>query len=207
MNLFYPFENTPLPYAYDALEPYIDTETMRLHHDKHLQAYVDNLNGVLQNASFLQSKNLDWLVRHWRTLPQALQTPVRNNAGGVYNHRFYFEGLSPADQTEQADSLLLEKIQKQFGSLEAFKKCFKEKALGVFGSGYTWLVLDRGRLCITSTANQDTPLAQGQCPLLTLDVWEHAYYLKHHNLRKDYIDDWFCVVNWKKADKRLQAVL
>lgn len=206
MNSCYPFENTPLPYAYDALEPYIDTETMHFHHDKHLQTYVDNLNRVLQNAAGLQKQSLAWLVKNWRTLPQAVQIPIRNNAGGVYNHRFYFEGMCPSGDSGN-DCLLVQKIQAQFGSMQSFQKCFKEKALSVFGSGYAWLVLERGQLRIISTANQDTPLCCGQHPLLCLDVWEHAYYLKHQNLRGDYIDDWFSVVNWKKADARLQSVM
>ena len=202
-NQYYPFVNLPLPYAYDALEPFIDEKTMHLHHDRHLQTYIDNLNAALKNEPGLQKLSLEQLIRTAERLPERLGTPLKRNSGGVYNHRFYFEGLA-APSEEEPGGLLLEKISRQFGSFEKFKAAFKEAALSVFGSGYAWLVYDRGRLRILTTPNQCSPLAQGLCPLLTIDVWEHAYYLKHSNLRADYIDDWFEVVNWGEVERRMR---
>ncbi len=198
----YPFVNTPLPYAYDALEPYIDEKTMQLHHDRHLQTYINNLNGILKTAPWLQSRPLEELIRTAGTLPLQLQTPVRNNAGGVYNHRFYFEGMAPSAGTGP-QGRLAEVLNQQFGSYDAFSAAFAEAALGVFGSGYAWLVLDRQQLRIVTTANQDTPMGHRRRPILCLDVWEHAYYLKHYNDRAGYIRDWFQVVNWPMAEQRL----
>ena len=221
MNNLYPFVNTPLPYAYDALEPFIDEKTMHLHHDRHLQTYIDNLNKLLDENPSLQRFSLEELITHWCRLPKQLQTPVRNNAGGVFNHRFYFEGMIPIgeqctsaafDMTcscfgevlnsgDRPASFSLE-MSRQFGSPEQFRTQFKEAALSVFGSGYAWLVMENGRLVITTSANQNTPLSKNQHPLLNIDVWEHAYYLKHYNIRVAYIDDWFRVVNWRMAEER-----
>ena len=204
MNLCYPFINTPLPYEYDALEPWIDRETMYLHHTKHLQAYIDNLNALLSDHPFLQNWSLESLLYRSNQLPCPLRTSVCRNAGGVYNHRFFFDGLAAPKQSCPSSSLLT-LIQRQFGSFDVFQSQFQEAAMSVFGSGYAWLLLDRNRLRITTAADQDTPFLRGGAPLLTLDVWEHAYYLKHHNLRADYISDWFRVINWEAADLRLQA--
>lgn len=203
MTDHYPFQNPPLPYAYNALEPFIDEKTMHLHHDRHLQTYVDNLNKALQNEPTLQTLPLEQLICNVYGLPSEVQTAIHNNAGGVYNHIFYFEGMHPGPQAPSGG--LLQQINRSFGSVEAFQKQMKEAALSVFGSGYAWLVSDRmGGLKIVTTANQDTPLCSNLCPILNLDVWEHAYYLKHYNLRADYIDDWFRVVNWDQANKRYQ---
>lgn len=201
MNHTYPFYNLPLSYDYDALEPYIDEKTMHLHHDRHLQTYIDNLNAVLKEHPELQSWTLEGLLQFSRILPNSIRQIVINNAGGVYNHRFFFDSMAPAGKTIPKSALLIE-IDRQFGSLDAFKEQFTKEALGVFGSGYAWLVLDKVKLRIIHTANQDTPLLNHQQPILTLDVWEHAYYLKHYNLRKDYIDDWFSVINWERAAQR-----
>lgn len=200
-NSYYPFINTPLPYSYDALEPFIDEETMYLHHDRHLQTYIDNLNRFLEEHPSLQKFSLEELLSIWRRLPCHLQTPLRNNAGGVYNHRFYFDSMTPPGSSCSAPRLF-EAMSCQFGSPENFRSQFKEAALSVFGSGCAWLVLDRRRLKIVTSANQNTPLTCSRTLILNIDVWEHAYYLKHYNLRADYIDDWFRVVNWKMAENR-----
>ena len=202
MNSCYPFTNTPLPYGYDALEPFIDQKTMHLHHDRHLQAYVDSLNALLEKAPRLQGCSLPVLLRSLCRLPQSLQTPVRHSAGGVYCHRFFFAGMCPAGG--EPEGALREALLQQFGSLEQFQRLFSDTAAAVFGSGYAWLVLDHGCLRILSTVNQDTPLEEGKIPLLNLDVWEHAYYLKHYNQRAAYIADWFQVVCWPVVEQRFQ---
>lgn len=203
MNNFYKFVNLPLPYAFDAMEPFIDKKTMEIHHDKHLQGYVDNLNKALERYPELQRLPLEALVTPPDTLPIANKNAIKNNAGGVYNHRFYFNSLIPAANAKAPSGMLLEDINKTYGSFAAFKADFKAAALSVFGSGYAWLVVDnKGDLNIITTANQDTPLSLNLCPILNIDVWEHAYYLKHYNMRANYIDDWFNVVNWDKANKR-----
>lgn len=192
-NTQYPFINTPLPYAYDALEPYIDEKTMHLHHDRHLMTYIENLNSILEKTPALQRLSLEQLLRGLPRLPLALQTQIRNNAGGVYNHRFYFEGLGrPSAPSEELEALLTH----SFGSMTDFQAHLKTVALSVFGSGYAWLVRVHGRLAIITTPNQNTPIERGMTPLLNIDVWEHAYYLKHYNLRADYFDDWWQVINW-----------
>lgn len=199
MNDYYPFTNTPLPYSYNALEPYIDTKTMHLHHDKHLQSYIDNLNETLKKYPEYASLSLIQLIFNAQRMSKEAQIPIRNNAGGVYNHRFYFDGLKNPSEKEPVGTLATE-INNQFGSFEAFKKEFKSMATSVFGSGYTWLVVsDKGILSIVKTPNQNNPIEQNLCPLLCIDMWEHAYYLKHYNVRADYIDDWFNVVDWAKA--------
>ena len=202
MNDFYKFENLPLPYDFNAMEPFIDAKTMKLHHDRHLQTYVNNLNKALESYPELHKLPLTALVSPPESLPAANKTAIKNNAGGVYNHRFYFDGLIPAANARGPSGRLLEDLIKTYGSFDTFKAAFKAAALAVFGSGYAWLVVDdQGRLKIITTANQDTPLSLNFCPILAVDVWEHAYYLKHYNLRADYIDDWFNVVNWDQANK------
>nr|WP_294492475.1 superoxide dismutase [uncultured Mediterraneibacter sp.] len=203
MNHYYPFINTPLPYSYDALEPFIDEKTMHLHHDRHLQTYIDNLNRFLEENPALQMYSLEEMLILWRRLPCHLQAPLRNNAGGVYNHRFYFNGMKSKDKGfGTTASPLFEAMTCQFGSPENFKKQFKAAALSVFGSGYAWLVSDGGRLRIVTSSNQNTPVLHFRTLILNIDVWEHAYYLKHYNMRAAYIDDWFRVVNWSKAGER-----
>ena len=205
MNNTYPFVNTPLPYAYDALEPYIDEKTMHLHHDRHLQTYIDNLNAIIKEHPELQTWTLEGLLELSAFLPKEIRQPVINNAGGVYNHHFFFDSMTPAGKQPEENPLLAE-IARQFGSLEAFQEQLKKEALAVFGSGYAWLAADGGKLKIIRTANQDTPLPLGLQPLLALDVWEHAYYLKHYNQRAAYIDDWFSVVDWEKASRRFAEI-
>lgn len=203
MKNHYPFVNPPLPYAYDALEPFIDAKTMELHHDRHLQTYVNNLNALIKDYPEYQHLSLEQLLLYLDYLPASLQTPVKHNAGGVYNHIFFFSLLkNPA--AKQPENPLLRHIISDFGSFEAFRKAFTEAALSVFGSGYAWLVLNPyGQLKIITTANQNTPLPLNLCPILNLDVWEHAYYLKHYNKRDDYIGDWFQIINWEQANKNL----
>lgn len=201
MNNHYKFINTPLPYAYNAMEPYIDEKTMRLHHDKHLQTYINNLNETLAQYPQFQNWPLEQLIINIPSLPQDIQVSVNHNGGGVYNHLFYFSNLAnPAHL--QPIGMLGESIKNKFGSYDSFKKQFKEYALSVFGSGYAWLVVNAsGQLDIITTKNQDTPLPLRLYPVLNIDVWEHAYYLKHYNLRANYIDDWFHVINWNHANK------
>ena len=193
-NNQYPFINTPLPYDYQALEPYIDATTMYLHHEKHLQAYIDKLNKLLTKEPKLQACTLEELTQ--------MPGDIGKNSGGVYNHRFYFEGLQPPKKVPH--NPLYEEIESQFQSFEAFQKIFKQTALSVFGSGYAWLVWERGMFRIITTANQDVPCIIKMSPVLCIDVWEHAYYLKHYNLRGDYIDNWFKVINWDIAQMRWQ---
>lgn len=200
-NNCYPFVNLPLPYAYDALEPFIDEKTMRLHHEKHLQAYIDNLNAVLKEEPQAQSLSLQQMLQCPALLPARIRIPAQRNAGGVYNHRLYFSGLANPAQGKP-EGRLMEEIERRFGGFEAFQKAFQKAALSVFGSGYAWLAYGRCGLQIVTTANQDTPLAQGAFPILTIDVWEHAYYLKHYNVRAGYVSDWRQVLNWKEAEKR-----
>lgn len=204
MNSHFPFVNTPLPYSDHAMEPYIDAKTMMLHHDRHLQTYVDNLNAALKDYPFLHNLSLEQLLWNIPSLPEAIQTAVKNNGGGVFNHQFYFSNLkNPASQ--QPLGSLSQAITAAFGDFTAFREQMKAAALSVFGSGYAWLVVDAlGQLKIITTANQDTPLPSGFCPVLNLDVWEHAYYLKHYNVRADYIDDWFHVVNWERAERNFR---
>lgn len=200
MKTTYPFELKPLPYAYDALEPFIDKETMHLHHDKHHQAYVNNLNKALENYPELHNKTLLELLQNLKKLPEEIQTAVRNNGGGVFNHNLFFDGMTP-DSSKMPIGNLAKAIDRAFGSFENFKETFKKAALGRFGSGWAWLVSDEnGDVKIVSTANQDVPLNLTVNPILEIDVWEHAYYLKYQNRRAEYIDNWFNVIDWNKAE-------
>ena len=204
-NQHYPFALMPLPYAYDALEPYIDTLTMQLHHDRHLKTYVDNLNEALAGYPEFHSWTLEQLLTHAARLPAAIRTAVTRNAGGVWNHDFFFKGMTPGGSPPTGP--LAQKINRTFGDFGAFQAQFKAKALEVFGSGYAWLALSPGpksraaQLCFLTTANQDAPIAAGALPLAGIDVWEHAYYLKHYNLRADYVDSWLRVANFGMASR------
>ena len=196
----YPFQLPPLPYSYDALEPYIDTKTMRIHHDKHFKTYVDNLNLALKPYPEYHSWTLEELLIQLNQLPEPLRTAVRNNGGGVYNHDLYFDFMAPAGQAP------LKEVTDLFGGEESWKSQMKTAGLGQFGSGFAWLVSDSfGGLSITALPNQDNPLTQGLYPILPLDVWEHAYYLKYQNLHGDYIDSWFHIINWDAVEKRLNG--
>ena len=189
-----------LPYAYDALEPYIDEETMHLHHDKHHNTYVTNLNAAIEKHPELGEKTVEELLADFSSVPEDIQTAVRNNGGGHANHTFFWEILGPNAGGEPTGAIK-EAIDEAFGSFEDFKEEFKTAATGRFGSGWAWLVVKDGKLAITSTANQDSPLMDGQIPVLGLDVWEHAYYLKYKNVRPEYINAFWSVVNWDKVNE------
>ena len=189
------FELPALPYAYDALEPVIDADTMRFHHDKHHATYVANLNKALEAHPELFERSVEFLIAHLNHLPEDIKGAVRNNGGGTYNHTLFWEMMAPEGQTAFAGPVA-DKIKETFGSYEEFKKQFAAAAAGRFGRGWAWLVADGDKLEILSTANQDNPLTEGKRPLLCLDVWEHAYYLKYQNRRVDYINEWFRIINW-----------
>lgn len=198
------FELPKLPYAYDALEPYFDKETMTIHHTKHHNTYVTNLNNAIEGNAALTSKTVEELIANLDAVPEAKRTAVRNNGGGHANHSLFWQILSPNGGGEPAGELA-DAIAKKFGSFEKFKEEFANAATGRFGSGWAWLVVNKGELEITSTANQDSPLSEGKTPILLLDVWEHAYYLKYQNRRPDYIAAFWNVVNWPEVAKRYNA--
>lgn len=193
-----------LPYDYAALEPSIDARTMEIHHDKHHAAYVNNLNGALEKAPELQSKSLDDLLQHLDSVPEAIRATVRNNGGGHWNHSMFWEIMAPKAGGEPTGKLA-DAINKSFGNFATFKTQFSEAAAKRFGSGWAWLVDDGGKLSITSTPNQDTPIMEKKHPILGVDVWEHAYYLKYQNKRPDYVAAWWNVVNWPEVGRRFEA--
>jgi Fe-Mn family superoxide dismutase len=194
------FAVPPLPYDYAALEPTIDEQSMRLHHDKHHQAYVDKANGALEGTEWA-AKDVEEVLRNLDRLPEDKQTVVRNNAGGHYNHSLFWELMSP-DGGGEPEGALADAIAEAFGDLDAFKQQFADAGVNRFGSGWAWLVRDGSSLRVTSTPNQDAPIMEGLEPVLGLDVWEHAYYLKYQNKRPDYIAAWWNVVNWAEAGRR-----
>jgi Fe-Mn family superoxide dismutase len=198
-----PFEVPPLPYAHDALEPHIDAQTMTLHHDKHHQAYVDKLNGAVEGTEWAD-RSIEEIVTNLGSLPADIQGPVRNNGGGHLNHSLFWEAMAPG-AGGAPDGDLGAAIDAAFGSFDAFKEQFEAAGVGRFGSGWAWLVLDGGALKITSTPNQDSPLTDGQAPLLGNDVWEHAYYLKYQNRRPEYLKAWWNVVDWSVVAGRYAA--
>lgn len=212
MNCCFPFINEPLPYGYEDLEPCIDGKTMYLHHQKHLQSYIDNLNRLIEKNPVLKKWNLQELLTSWCRLPCYLQEPVRRNAGGVYNHRFYFEGMIAIRDREAEDfgreetwgNPVKREIEGAFGGSGDFRNRFKTAALSVFGSGYAWLVWEKGNFKIVTSVNQNTPDLSRQLPLLNVDVWEHAYYLKHDNDRSMYLENWFRLINWNQVQLRLR---
>jgi Fe-Mn family superoxide dismutase len=190
-----------LPYAHDALEPFIDTMTMQIHHGKHHAAYVTNLNAALDQHADLQKHSVEDLIRHIGTVPEAVRTAVRNNGGGHANHSMFWQIMAPKAGGDPSGPLA-DAIKASFGSLEAFKGDFKKAALGRFGSGWAWLVNTGGKLTIESTPNQDSPLMEGKHVVMGIDVWEHAYYLKYQNRRADYVDAWWSVLNWSEVGSR-----
>jgi superoxide dismutase, Fe-Mn family len=198
------FTLPPLPYDYKALEPHIDEQTMRLHHDKHHATYVNNLNTALESHPDLQNKSIEELIAGVDRLPEAIRTPVRNNGGGHANHTIFWEMMAPGGAKE-AGGELANAINGTFGGFAAFKEQFTKACLGRFGSGWGWLTADRsGKLAIESTPNQDSPLMSGKLPILGCDVWEHAYYLKYQNRRPDYVAAWWNVVNWTDVARRFE---
>jgi Fe-Mn family superoxide dismutase len=198
------FQLSPLPYSYDALEPYIDTLTMQIHHDKHHAAYVNNLNAALEKHPELSGKSLEALLSDLNAVPEDIRTAVRNHGGGTWNHNLFWEVMSPKAGGEPIDALA-KAIEAAFGNYPTFKTEFEKAALSRFGSGWAWLVKKDGVLAILSTANQDNPMSDGLIPLMTLDVWEHAYYLKYQNRRADFIAAWWNVINWEAVARRYSA--
>jgi Fe-Mn family superoxide dismutase len=194
----------PLPYAADALEPHIDKQTMEIHHGKHHNAYVTNLNAALEKHPDLQSKSLEDLLRGINTVPEDIRTAVKNNGGGHANHSMFWQIMGP-NAGGQPSGAIANAITSSFGSFDAFKEQFAKAGVGRFGSGWAWVIDHGGKLAIESTANQDSPLMEGKKIVFGLDVWEHAYYLKYQNRRPDYINAWWNVINWAEVNKRLRG--
>ncbi len=193
-----------LPYAHNALEPHIDAQTMEIHHGRHHATYVNNLNAALEAHPDLQAKSIEELIGNLDAVPEAIRTAVRNNGGGHANHTLFWEILSPNGGGAPTGALA-DAINEAFGSFDNFKAEFAKAATTRFGSGWAWLIVDGGKVAITSTPNQDTPVMEGKKPILGLDVWEHAYYLKYQNKRPDYIGAFWNVVNWDEVSKRYEA--
>jgi Fe-Mn family superoxide dismutase len=197
------YEVPDLPYSYDALEPHIDEATMKLHHDKHHQAYVDKANGALEGTEW-EDKPIEEVLQNLDSLDDDKKGVVRNNGGGHANHAFFWQIMSPDGGGEPGGSLG-DAITEAFGSFDEFKEKFKAAGVGQFGSGWAWLIKDGDGVAITSTPNQDTPVMEGKTPIIGIDVWEHAYYLNYKNKRPDYIEAWWNVVNWDEAQKRFDG--
>jgi len=195
------FTLPPLPYDFAALEPHIDAKTMEIHHGKHHQTYVNNLNAAIEKAPDLAKKSLDDLMRSVNTVPESVRTAVRNNGGGHWNHSMFWQIMGPKAGGEPGGNLG-NAIRSAFGDFAKFREQFSAAGVGRFGSGWAWLINSGGKLSISSTPNQDNPLMEGQRAIMGLDVWEHAYYLKYQNRRPDYITAWWNVVNWKEVEKR-----
>ncbi|MDP1512665.1 superoxide dismutase [Paenibacillus ottowii] len=199
------FQLPELPYAKDALEPHFDALTMEIHHDRHHNTYVTNLNAALESAPELQSKSLEDLISNLDSVPESIRTAVRNNGGGHHNHSLFWEVIGP-NGGGQPTGAIAEAISNELGGYDKFKEDFTKAATTRFGSGWAWLVVGKdGKLAITSTPNQDSPLFEGLTPVLGLDVWEHAYYLKYQNKRPDYIAAFYNVINWDEVNKRYEA--
>jgi Fe-Mn family superoxide dismutase len=193
-----------LPYAYDALEPYIDARTMEIHHTKHHQTYIDKLNAAVKGHQELETLSAEQLIRNLSETPETIRTAVRNHGGGHVNHSFFWpllkKEIAPAGP-------VIDAIKRKFGSFDEFKESFSNAAGLLFGSGWAWLAIDRGELTIVTTANQDNPMSQGHKPVLGLDVWEHAYYLRYQNRRAEYIAAFFNVINWDKVNEHFQSAM
>jgi Fe-Mn family superoxide dismutase len=198
------YELPKLPYPYDALEPHIDARTMEIHHTKHHQAYINNVNGAIQGKPDLEKKGVEDLIRSLAAIPEDIRTTVRNNGGGHANHSLFWQLMGPGKGGEPKGDIAAA-INSSFGSFAKFKEDFGKAAVGRFGSGWAWVILDGGKLSITSTPNQDSPIMDGKKPILGIDVWEHAYYLKYQNRRPDYIQAWWNVVDWDKVNELLKA--
>jgi superoxide dismutase, Fe-Mn family len=202
------YELAPLPYDYAALEPFIDAETMKLHHDKHHQAYINNVNAALASHADLAAKSVDDLISNLNAIPEDIRGVVRNNGGGHSNHTMFWTLMGPANTAGIGGAptgAIAAQISADFGDFDAFKKTFNETTAKQFGSGWGWLVFQGGKLKVVTTPNQDSPLSQGLYPVLGNDVWEHAYYLKHENRRGEYLKGWWPVVNWQEASRRFES--
>jgi Fe-Mn family superoxide dismutase len=197
------YELPPLPYDYAALEPHIDTETMKLHHDKHHATYVNNLNGAIEKHPELAKHSAEDLLRNLGTIPEDIRGVVRNNGGGHVNHSMFWAIMKPNGGGDPTGKIG-EQIKKDFGSFADFKKLFNETTAKQFGSGWGWLIFEGGKLKVLTSANQDNPISQGHYPILGNDVWEHAYYLKYQNKRPDYLAAWWGTVNWDEVNKRFE---
>lgn len=196
------FELPPLPYSNDALEPYIDAQTMQIHHDNHHGTYVSKLNAALESHADLQNKSIDELIRSLNTLPDGVKTAVRNNGGGHFNHTIFWTLMAP-NAGGEPNGAIAQAINETFGDFENFKQRFNDAGAGQFGSGFVWLVRTAdGKLDVVSTPNQDNPLTEGHFPIMGNDVWEHAYYLKYQNRRAEYLKQWWNVVNWNEVNNR-----
>lgn len=202
----YPFEPIPLPYEYNALEPYLCEEILHLHHDKHYTGYVEKLNDILKNYPNLQNMTLDELLINTDELPNEAKTSIQNQAGGVYNHQLYFSCMNNQECELPTDRIALA-INSAFGSIDQFKAELSAAAINQFGSGYAWLILSNGKLQIIATPNQDTPISLTVTPLLCIDVWEHAYYLQYQNRRADYVENWFNLINWDFVGARYMSLV
>jgi Fe-Mn family superoxide dismutase len=192
-----------LPYAYDALEPAIDARTMEIHHTKHHQTYITNLNAALEKYPELADKTVEELVADLEMVPEDIRLAVRNNGGGHLNHSFFWQIMGPGGSGKPSGALL-QAIEKTFGNFAAFQEAFEKAAVGRFGSGWAWLVVDGKDLTIVSTQNQDNPITDGKTPILGIDVWEHAYYLKYQNKRLEYVKAWWGIVNWNEVERGYQ---
>ena len=199
------FELPKLPYGYNALEPYIDEQTMMVHHDKHHQTYADKFNASLEGHSDLKNKSAEEIIQHLNAVPEAIRTAVRNFGGGFINHNFFWPIMK--NDSQQPDGEIAYAIVSKFGSFEEFKELFSNSAAGLFGSGWTWLVFNGKELEVLNLPNQDSPLALGKIPLLAIDVWEHAYYLKYMNRRADYISAFMNVINWERVNELYKDAL
>jgi Fe-Mn family superoxide dismutase len=199
------FKLPDLGYSFDALEPHIDAKTMEIHHDKHHATYIEKLNAALKDNTDLQNKTIEEILENIDSVPEDIRTAVRNNGGGHHNHTLFWESMKPGGAKEPSSELNA-KLSEVFESFDGFKSKLSEAAVGRFGSGWAWLVSTGGKLEVYSTANQDSPLMEGKTPLLGLDVWEHAYYLKYQNRRPEYIENWWQVVNWEVIEQRLKAL-
>ncbi|MBI4210353.1 MAG: superoxide dismutase [Candidatus Diapherotrites archaeon] len=193
------FEVPKLKYDYNALEPYIDEQTMRIHHDKHHQAYVDKLNAALDGNTEFRHKSIEALLSNLNVVPESIRTAVRNHGGGHYNHSLFWEMMAPNAGGKPAGDVAAA-IENDLGGFDAFKEKFKASGLNQFGSGWAWLVVNKGKLEVAATPNQDNPISQGKVPILGVDVWEHAYYLRYQNKRADYLEQFFNVINWAKVE-------
>ncbi len=200
------FELPDLPYAYDALEPFISRQIQELHHDRHHKAYTDNLNKALAAYPEWEKKTIEEIIKGYQGAPEEIRAAVRNSGGGFYNHSLFWKMMSPKKE-QKPEGRLLDAISAQFGSYDKFKDAFSDQAAKLFGSGWGWLVLDNGKLALASTPNQDSPLTHGKTPILGIDVWEHAYYLQYYNKRPDYIYAWWHVANWEYAGELFEKAM
>jgi Fe-Mn family superoxide dismutase len=198
------FELPKLPYAYDALEPYIDARTMEIHHTKHHAAYTNNLNAALERHPELKGKSIEEILADLTAVPEDIRAAVRNHGGGFFNHNVFWTIMGPKAPGEPKGRIS-EAIRAAFGSFAGFKEKFAAAAAGQFGSGWAWLSVKDGKLVVSSTPNQDSPLSQGMTPIMGIDVWEHAYYLKYQNRRPEYIENWWSTVNWSEVNRRFEA--